>query len=139
MPILLCTNLGVSPLCASTCPVCVYHASGPSARSSVCELSLGLLFLPIDSNLSGSTIYSSVEMVLCPPVSPCRHPKMSAFDPLPRVIHRSDLVCQTLPLPDLHIDSACDTQALAQTLGLPLPAVFFWSILSFCCFRKAPV
>ena len=47
--ILLGTILGVSPHRASTCPVCVDDASGPSARSSVCELSSGLLFLPHNS------------------------------------------------------------------------------------------
>ena len=59
----LCAILGVSPPCTSTYPACVSNASGPSARSSVCELSSGVPFLPLDSTLSGSTIHSLLHLV----------------------------------------------------------------------------
>ena len=48
------TSVGSYPQ-VSICPVCVSGASGPSARSAVCELSSGLLFLPLDTEFSGSS------------------------------------------------------------------------------------
>ena len=81
------------------------YSSGPSARSSVCELSAGLL--PLDSCFSGSRVHISLGIVSFPSVSLCSTcsqgftPKSSHS-----ILFHTSLMDQFLPLPDLHIDFA---------------------------------
>ena len=137
--ILLCTILGVRPLCASICPVCVSDASGPPARSSVCELSSRLLFLPLVSRLSRSRVQISLGIMSFPSVSICSTSLLA----VPRVSHRNPCIrssstrhswiCCGLSIPDLHIDLAQKSWRRLWHTGfrtnLGSPSLF--------CFRRA--
>ena len=75
-----CTILEVSHFVFPSVPS---DASGPSARSSVCELSSGLLSLPLNSSLAGPRVHTSLGIVsflsgsVCP-ICLLSTPKVSA-------------------------------------------------------------
>ena len=131
--------LGVSRLGASICPC---------ARSSVCELSSELLFLHWNQVYQAPQFAfrenSVIPCQLVPSIFsqfPRPHTEISAFDLLPQVTDRCDVMCQFL---QVLISTSTSTMnpsvgfwytVSSTNHGSLIPAVFCSSIFLLCCLR----